>query len=1333
MSHAVQASLAYRPQLLLRSFPKPHSFKALLLRSLPVYLSASSQIHACLLISFFSDPFLSPFPWLHHAATIIYGSGPPALYSAPEATSFFSSHEFSSDPFLSPFPWLYHALPPEATSFFSSHEYECNFNSCLCNMAFLERVLLLGLAAVSSAKIALREDVLASIPPYPIKLGAVEWTPQMIASKLEQDEDQGADIPWFANVDVTGSRRKAFDIRDPLVEVDLSETHVDDEAGQYRAVISNYTNKLIGIVQQSTKNYKTRNTVLLDVAREKLAGKYLNGGSLGETITLTDGTTLDRAVLGDLVVNGPRRRSARRLGDDYIVPLPRTDGRPSMALVFNQAQTDVIRLVKVKHRVPLIYTQHHVILWTPTPTKQAPGLHESGPSGEPELAPASSIGKPWRPRPSSPPSTGTSRNPHPSSATFALSVRKPQPSSPNLSAGASTSSQPHSDSSAGASSPPNLQQTCRSANLPCDLDGVPGWAVTLKPGLTDSQAQKHIDWVNQLPTTREPSGAQGIYKYGRFRGYAGNFNDDAAKQIKSRPEVDLIIPNGLRPTALMAHQNDSSWNLESLIPPAVGPGYKYHSQAGEGMFAYILDTGINSRHTDFGDRVTDNRCFAPAPDCESPGPVPGKSNLDIDRQDGHGTAVASVLGGRRLGVAKKVSIIDVRIYSRYFCSQRRTTRVFAPDSAILQALSWVVADVEAKGRQRKSVINFSTGHSIYRPEHSTGYACMQSQSVESFFKTAYDSGILPIASSGNDGIPGEWSREKNSKFLNVGAHDNSLTEAGFSNHGHAVDILAPGVQVVAADAAMEAGGTKFVSGTSVAAPHVAGLAVYLMAQGKVDGPQSVMNAILEMASCDVNVLTANVFGVLQGTARQSPTRRQRLFNDGNYGSEPWKQGTLPQPPYGIYVEYRVPTYLLVPPLFFFYLIFFFTMTGGGQPTGSASRTRPCVQCQNRTLIINLSHDDAPSPPPLLLLLLPLTPKPMAEATQTTKTLEAECHCGKVHLAFDVPVSQLPLRVYLCHCSKCRYGTGSLCIFHTVITRDGPPRFLGHSTEANLTSYLAPGATYSYDFCSTCGCHVAGVSQDRKFWTVASSIFKDHGPGTFQIRQHVFSESAKGGGLSSVVSRVAGDAMNSWNPAADESTAQLVECEPETAPDGTQRLRAQCWCGGVSFTVSRPTSEVVEDAYMSRFVSPLDGRKWKAVLDSCDDCRRVTGTHLTGWAFVPLAVCDPAIGVDLAIGTAKTYASSEGVLRSFCRVCGATVFFSSKKRQPSERQAVVDLAVGILRAPEGVMAEHWLTWRARPAHVGSGLAFDADFTEALTGGMKAWTEEKYGEAVEFDTM
>ncbi|RDA86037.1 hypothetical protein CP532_4710 [Ophiocordyceps camponoti-leonardi (nom. inval.)] len=726
-------------------------------------------------------------------------------------------------------------------------------------MVYLKHVLpLLALAAVSAvtaiSKRELAGDVLAGIPPYPVKLDGLDWTPQMIASKIEQassDSSTGS-RRHFTNVAVTGSRSKAFDVKEPLLEVDLSKN--DGQPGEYRAIISSYTNNLIGIVKQSTENNRVRNTVLLDVNKEKLAGKYLNGGSLDETITLKDGTTISRADLGNHVVNGPRMRSVRRLGKDYIVPMPRSNGGNLMALVFNMNQTEVIRLVKVKSRVPLTSTRDHVVLWTPAPqkTKQATG--------------------PGRPTPG-------------------------QPSTASSSAGAPTTvqQQPSSNSSAGGGSSPRdqQQQACRRpapASLPCGPVDLPGWVVSLKPGLTDSEAKRHFDWVNKLPVSHGRPGTQGIYKHGRFRGYTGNFTEEAAKQVKSRPEVAIIIRNGLRSvdSGESAQQDDDRhWNIDCLIPPddPAGPGSRYFSQAGQGTFAYVLDTGINSRHGDFGNRVIDRQCFAPEADCQSPQPRPGKSNFDIDKLTGHGTAVASVIAGTRLGVAKKASIIDVRVHQRYFCSQERKTRSFASESATIEALNWVMADVEARGRQGKSIVNFSQGF-------DDSYICTQGYQVEDYLTTVYDSGILPVTSAGNDGIPAWHSRKKNAKFMNVGAHDRTLTEAPGSNHGWAVDLLAPGVDIPVADAHNENGGTKLVWGTSLAAPHVAGMALYLMSQGQVNSPQKVMTALLEMASDNVTVLTMNQWGYLSGTAREPQTYRRRLFTDGRYSnklSEPEQQ------------------------------------------------------------------------------------------------------------------------------------------------------------------------------------------------------------------------------------------------------------------------------------------------------------------------------------------------------------------------------------------------------------------------------------------------------------
>lgn len=207
-------------------------------------------------------------------------------------------------------------------------------------------------------------------------------------------------------------------------------------------------------------------------------------------------------------------------------------------------------------------------------------------------------------------------------------------------------------------------------------------------------------------------------------------------------------------------------------------------------------------------------------------------------------------------------------------------------------------------------------------------------------------------------------------------------------------------------------------------------------------------------------------------------------------------------------------------------------------------------------------------------------------------------------------------------------------------------------------------------------------------------------------------------------------MGSLDPPDDHASARLVESAPEVGDDEADRLRAQCHCGGVSFTIRRPAQRVLDDGYMSKYVSPLDDRRWKALLDTCSDCRRLCGTHVVGWAFVPLSACEPAMDATLRIGTAKTYASSEGILRSFCGTCGATVMYLCAERRPTPEQAVVDVATGILRAPEGVMAEDWLTWRTGVVFAGSGKAFDGEFGDTLGEGMRAWTRANYGVEVDF---
>lgn len=202
----------------------------------------------------------------------------------------------------------------------------------------------------------------------------------------------------------------------------------------------------------------------------------------------------------------------------------------------------------------------------------------------------------------------------------------------------------------------------------------------------------------------------------------------------------------------------------------------------------------------------------------------------------------------------------------------------------------------------------------------------------------------------------------------------------------------------------------------------------------------------------------------------------------------------------------------------------------------------------------------------------------------------------------------------------------------------------------------------------------------------------------------------------------------------------VAAEPERAADGTERLRAECHCGGVSFTIPRPTQNILDDEYLRRYVSPLDPTKWKAMLDLCHDCGRLSGANVVPWMLVQRVAIEPPVPADLVhgqqqpYGTLKTYHSSSPTTRVFCGVCGTTVFGATTHRAPTAGEAVLNIAMGLLRAPEGVRAEKWVTWRAgKHSWSADAKKYDEEFTVSLVEGHRRWGVEMYGEAPEFDVV
>lgn len=373
-----------------------------------------------------------------------------------------------------------------------------------------------------------------------------------------------------------------------------------------------------------------------------------------------------------------------------------------------------------------------------------------------------------------------------------------------------------------------------------------------------------------------------------------------------------------------------------------------------------------------------------------------------------------------------------------------------------------------------------------------------------------------------------------------------------------------------------------------------------------------------------------------------------------------------------------------------------------------------------------------------------------EDAKATKTLRARCFCKAVHFTITVGLSDLPLPVYLCSCSICRHTHGAMSSFRTPLPGGVFPHFIAPSTlEGALTSYIVEGGdrgtcpSSQMFFCKTCGCHVGDRdlvpnSRGELQWRVRSSVFDDHGPQTFRIQGHAHADVATqgAGGMREWLPSIGNRIMTVWNPDAGRHTAPHRRPEPEEVDaDGNERLRAQCHCGGVSFTIPRPSAAATaKDEHLRHYASPLDGGKWTGSLDLCDDCRLMDGTHVIAWAYVPLAQTLPRVPPDFRFGTLTAFDSTPGdVKRAFCGVCGATVFYSCRSRSPEDRPDwhIVDVAVGLLRAPEGIAAENWLDWRCgRISYLDSGRRYDAGFADSLKQGYENWGRARYGKVLDW---
>jgi len=378
-------------------------------------------------------------------------------------------------------------------------------------------------------------------------------------------------------------------------------------------------------------------------------------------------------------------------------------------------------------------------------------------------------------------------------------------------------------------------------------DIIPGkYIVTLKPGVDAAAAETHLSWVTDVHkrsfAKRDTAGIEKTYDIKEWKGYAGEFDEATIAEIKASADVALVEPdtisylyyqveevneNKLEKKALTT-QAGSTWGLGAISHrTGASTSYIYDTTAGENTFAYIVDSGILIAHTQFGGRATLGYNAV------------GGTHTDTL---GHGTHVAGTIGGSTYGVAKKTNLISVKVFQ----GSQGTT------STILAGFNWAVNDITTKSRAARSVVNLSLGG----PASTTWTNAIAA---------AYTQGVLAVVAAGNgddDGNPLPVSGQSPANAPNaftVSAASSSFRPGSFTNYGAGVDIFAPGVDIVSS----YIGGTSAtatLSGTSMAAPHVAGLAVYLQALEGLTTPAAVTSRIKALG----------VSGRLTGTLSGSP-------------------------------------------------------------------------------------------------------------------------------------------------------------------------------------------------------------------------------------------------------------------------------------------------------------------------------------------------------------------------------------------------------------------------------------------------------------------------------
>ncbi|MDO9553898.1 S8 family peptidase [Rhodonellum sp.] len=333
-------------------------------------------------------------------------------------------------------------------------------------------------------------------------------------------------------------------------------------------------------------------------------------------------------------------------------------------------------------------------------------------------------------------------------------------------------------------------------------------------------------------------------------GFSVELTSRQLEAMEQDPAVSYIEQDGYAYASTTITQSNATWGLDRIDQRALplNANYEYKT-TGSGVTAYIIDTGIKRDHVDFGVRAQASGFDAF-----------GGNGEDCN---GHGSHVAGTVGGTIYGVAKGVSLVAVRVLD---CNGSGSW------SGVVAGMDWVASN----GSNKLSVANMSLGGGA-------------SQTIDDAVGRMYDAGIPVIVAAGNGDSRGReqpacnYSPARAPKAYTVGATTTTDGKTSWSNYGSCVDIFAPGAGITSAWYTSNTA-LSTISGTSMASPHVAGVAALYLEANTTAGVQAVYDFISATAT--------------QGIVTNSSTAKNHLLyslGEGNNNGGPIVDPVDPEP------------------------------------------------------------------------------------------------------------------------------------------------------------------------------------------------------------------------------------------------------------------------------------------------------------------------------------------------------------------------------------------------------------------------------------------------------